>query len=64
MNVFLYCFLKVSTYGHYPTEAFNSKPGDDTIESYTISYSNDKMETLFKRFIMELQIKLHFIIKI
>src|SRR5271156_2701263 len=47
--LFYIALPQVSTYEPYPNKAFNSKPGDDTIESYTISYSNDKMETLFKK---------------
>src|SRR5271156_5459439 len=47
--LFYIALPKVSTYGPYPNKAFNSKSGDDTIESYTISYSNVKMETLFKK---------------
>ena len=46
--LFYIALPKVSTYGPYPNKAFYSKPGDDTIESYTISYSNEKLEKLFK----------------
>jgi hypothetical protein len=47
--LFYIALPKVSTYGPYPNKGFYSKPGDDTIESYTISYSNEKTETLFKK---------------
>ena len=47
--LFYIALPKVSIYDEpYPDKAFYSKPGDDAIESYTISYSNAKMEKLFE----------------
>ena len=47
--LFYIALPKVSTYGPYPNKPFYPKPGDDTIDSYTISYSNEKMEKMFKK---------------
>ena len=52
--LFYIALPKVYTYEPYPNKGFYSKPGDDTIESYAIAYSNDKMEKMFKKIYEEI----------